>query len=176
MAICVQPPLCCMASFQDACLAFGMFVRIPVRGCLLGLRLVRWGSMSLHGLCGGLCHIRYSMGGSRCAPPQRLCIPGAKLFGEGGQLPYLHTAPPSIPRVMMPPTERFGIWGSGERLSELATSTSQGGENPCWWGHPLTKGQSDLGVIEWGQRGGRRWPHRVQMSAPLQFCVGVRHH
>ena len=39
----------------------------------------------------------------------------------GGQLPYLPTAPPSIPRVMMPPTERFGIWGSGERLSESAT-------------------------------------------------------
>ena len=31
------------------------------------------------------------------------------------------------------------------------------GENPCWWGHPLTKGQYDLGVIEWGQRVGRRW-------------------
>ena len=94
----------------------------------------------------------------------------------GGQLPYLPTAPPSIPRVMMPPTERFGIWGSGERLSELATSTSQGGENPCWWGHPLTKGQSDLGLIEWGQRGGRRWPHRVQLSPPLHFGVGFRHH
>ena len=94
----------------------------------------------------------------------------------GGQLPYLPTAPPSIPRVMVPPTERFGIWGSGERLSELATSTSQGGENPCWWGHPLTKGQSDLGLIEWGQRGGRRWPHRVQLSPLLHFGVGFRHH
>ena len=94
----------------------------------------------------------------------------------GGQLPYLPTAPPSIPRVMIPPTERFGIWGSGERLSELATSTSQGGENPCWWCHPLTKGQSDLGLIEWGQRGGRRWPHRVQLSPLLHFGVGFRHH
>ena len=94
VAICVQPPVCCMANFQDACLAFGMFVRIPVRGCLLGLRLVRWGSMSLHGLCGGMCHLRYSMGGGRCAPPPTLCIPDAKLFGEGGQLPYLHTALP----------------------------------------------------------------------------------
>ena len=94
VAICVQPPLCSMASFQDAYLAFGMFVRIPVRGCLLGLRLVRWGSMSLHGLCGAMCHLRYSMCGGRCAPPQKLCITGAKLFGEGGQLPYLHTALP----------------------------------------------------------------------------------
>ena len=88
----------------------------------------------------------------------------------------LPTAPPSIPRVMMPPTERFGIWGSGERLSELATSTCQGGENPCWWGHPLTKGKSDPAVCEWGQRGGRRWPHRVQLSSPLHFGVGVRHY
>ena len=23
--------------------------------------------------CGGMCHLRHSMGGSRCAPPQRLC-------------------------------------------------------------------------------------------------------
>ena len=28
-----------------------------------------------------------------------------------GQLLYLPTAPPSITRVVMPPTERFGIWG-----------------------------------------------------------------
>ena len=109
---------------QDGCLAVGLFVRIPVRGYLLGLRLVRWGSMSLHGLCGGMCHLRYSMGGSRCAPPQRLCIPGAKLFRVG---PIALLTPPPIPREMMPPTERYRFCVSGEHFSELATSTSQWG-------------------------------------------------
>ena len=164
VAICVQPPLCSMASFQDAYLAFGMFVRIPVRGCLLGLLLVHWGSMSLHGLCGGMCHIRYSMGGSRCAPPQRLCIPGAKLFGEGGVIALLTHRSPLNTKGDDATDRKIRNLGSGELLSELATSTSQGWGNPCWWGHALTKWQSELGVIEWGQRGGRRWPPRAQMS------------
>ena len=97
--------------------------------------------------CGGMCHLRHSMGGSRCAPPQIQCTGCEFLWGGAIALP---TAPPSIPRVMMPPTERFGIWGSGERLSELATSTCQGGENPCWWGHPLTKGNACPSSVRMG--------------------------
>ena len=123
---------------QDVCLAVGLFVRIPVRGCLLGLRLVRWGSMSLHGLCGCMCHFRYSMGRSRCAPPQRLCIPGAKLFGEGGQLPYLHTAPPSIPRVM-PPTRKSRNLGVGRAVFGVSDVDVPRGEEPALAGSPPDK-------------------------------------
>ena len=109
---------------------------------------------------------------SMCSAPNsvyrvRIC------FGGTIALP---TAPPSIPRVMVPPTERFGIWGVGRAVVRISDVDIPRGENPCWWGHPLTNGQSALGLIDWGQRGGRRWPHRVQLSPPLHFGVGFRHH
>ena len=147
---------------QDVCLAVGMFVRIPVRGCLLGLRLVRWGSMSLHGLCGGMCHLRYSMGESRCARPQRLCIPGAKLFREG-PIALLTHRPPNT-KGDDATDRKIQILRVGRAVLRISDVDLPRGANPCWWGHPLTKGQYDLGVIEWGQRVGRRWQHRVQMS------------
>ena len=159
---------------QDGCLAVGLFIRLPVRGCLLGLRLVRWGSMSLHGLCGGMCHLRYSMGGGVDVLGPKGCVYRVRSCLGRGQLPGLHTAPPNT-KGDDATDRKIQMLRVGRAVLRISDVDLPGGANPCWWGHPLTKGQYDLGVIEWGQRVGRRWQHRIQMSWPLPFCVGVRH-
>ena len=80
----------------------------------MSLRFVRWASMA-----GG------------CAPPLRVLACGAVLF--------VSSSPPSVPRVMMPPSR--------------TSRTSQGvaGSNPFWWVHAFRSG----------------WPHRTKMRSPL---------
>ena len=91
VAICVQPPPSCTPSLQGVCRAFGMFVLSPVRGCLLGLVCVRWGSMTLDVHRGYLSCLRYSMaGGSRCAPVLRRkrLLAGCVVGWEGGPIAF----------------------------------------------------------------------------------------
>ena len=159
---------------QGVCLAVGMFVRTPVRGCLWGLRLVRWGSMSLHGLCGGMCHLRYSMGGVDVLRPKG-CVYRVRSCVGMGPIALLTHRPPPNTKGDDATDRKIQILRVGRAVLRISDVDLPRGENPCWRGHPLTKGQYDLGVIEWGQRVGRRWQHRVHMSSPLQFCVGVRH-
>ena len=102
------------------------------------------------------------------------CVTGANLYG-GGTIALLTHRSPLNTKGDDAADRKIRNLRSGELLAELETSTSQRWDNPCWWGHALTKGQSDLVVIEWVQRGGRRWPHRVQMRSPLLFGVGARH-
>ena len=135
----------------------------------LGLNVVAW-ALRRH-----VPHSIFDGWESMCSAPKAVYT-GCEVVWGGGVIALLTHRSPLNTKGDYAIDRKIRNLGSGELLSELATSTSQRWENPCWWGHALTKGQSDLGVIEWGQRGGRRWPHRVQMSSPLQFCVGVRHH
>ena len=165
-SICVA--LCVQRTARAACPASGrMFSRRPVHSTSgktvpvgpsvssLVLNVVAWPVRR---------HVPPSIfdGGSRCARPQRLCIPGAKLFREG-PIALLTHRPPNT-KGDDATDRKIQILRVGRAVLRISDVDLPRGENPCWWGHPLTKGQYDLGVIEWGQRVGRRWQHRVQMS------------
>ena len=103
------------------------------------------------------------------------CVSGANLYGAGTIALLSHRSPINT-KGGDAADRNIRNLRVGRAVVSISDVDTLRGDNLCWCGHPLTKGESDLGVIEWGQRGGRRWPHRVQLSSPLHFCVGVRHH
>ena len=69
----------------------------------LGLNVVAWAVRS---------HVPpsiFDVWGSMCSAPKAV-YNGCEIVWGGGTIALLTHRPPSIPRVMMPPTERFGIW------------------------------------------------------------------
>ena len=86
------------------------------------------------------------------------CVSGANLYGAGTIALLTHRSPINT-KGGDAGDRKIRNLGVGRAVVSISDVDLLRGENLCWWGHPLTKGQSDLGVIEWGQRGGRRWLH-----------------
>ena len=148
VATCVQPPLSCMSSLQDACLAFSILQHVPSKS---GDGVLAWpfglflrASMAFDGRGGCLTRLRYPMGGVDMLLPKG-CKRSAVLFRRGDQLPYLPTS--TLIRVMMPPTRmsrNSGVGPSVFGISDVDVPNGVGWGSPLGGGHHLTKGPLDL--------------------------------
>ena len=68
------------------------------------------------------------------------CVPGANLYGAGTIALLTHRSPlnnkggDAADRMI----RNLGVGRAVVSINDV--DILRGGENPCWWGHPLTKG------------------------------------